>query len=78
MRFVVLFLSIFALASSAVALKDAICGLPPSEAGICYASHIRYSYVADSKECVEFHYGGCGGNENNFLSKEECEAKCKE
>ena len=27
-------------------------------------------------ECVEFSYGGCGGNENNFETQQACEATC--
>jgi hypothetical protein len=31
------------------------------------------NYVAYFKEFI---YAGCGGNENNFRSKEECEQRC--
>lgn len=44
---------------------------------ICRASFPRFSYDAESKECVQFVYGGCGGNDNRFMTKEECEQKCK-
>lgn len=30
----------------------------------------------EKRECVEFIYGGCAGNSNNFESKEDCELKC--
>ena len=26
--------------------------------------------------CVRFTYGGCQGNENNFLTKRDCEETC--
>ena len=26
--------------------------------------------------CIQFPWGGCGGNANNFLSLSECEATC--
>ena len=32
----------------------------------------------EEKKCKEFSYGGCGGNENNFNSVEECETSCGE
>ena len=28
------------------------------------------------KECLQFHYFGCGGNFNRFVSKEECQMGC--
>ncbi|XP_013110795.2 kappaPI-actitoxin-Avd3b-like [Stomoxys calcitrans] len=78
MKVFALILSIFALACSALALKDPICALPSSEIGICRAMLPRYTYVASSNECVKFFYGGCDGNENNFHTMEECVEKCKE
>lgn len=30
----------------------------------------------EKRECVEFIYGGCAGNSNNFETKEDCEQKC--
>ncbi|KAH8412403.1 hypothetical protein KR009_001809 [Drosophila setifemur] len=56
----------------------AICGLESSLPGMCKALGTRFSYIASSNECVIFNYGGCGGNENRFISKAVCEAKCKE
>ncbi|XP_013110794.2 putative Kunitz-type serine protease inhibitor [Stomoxys calcitrans] len=48
----------------------------PKETGRCYALYYRYAYDVEKRECVEFIYGGCAGNSNNFESKEACEAKC--
>nr|XP_058928358.1 kunitz-type protease inhibitor 2-like [Kogia breviceps] len=50
--------------------------LSPTEAvaeGEC-GVHGRYNVTDGS--CQEFVYGGCGGNDNNYMTKEECLAKC--
>lgn len=28
--------------------------------------------------CVQFNWGGCQGNENNFLSERECQLRCQD
>ena len=33
----------------------------------------RWYYSEDSHSCLQFDYGGCLGNENNFASEEECQ-----
>ncbi|VDM82804.1 unnamed protein product, partial [Strongylus vulgaris] len=48
------------------------------DAGPCMAFFIHYGYDPAKGECVEFVYGGCGGNENNFQTKESCEKACIE
>uniref|UniRef100_A0A7I4Z105 Kunitz/Bovine pancreatic trypsin inhibitor domain protein n=1 Tax=Haemonchus contortus TaxID=6289 RepID=A0A7I4Z105_HAECO len=37
----------------------------------------RYYYNTFSKHCVEFVYRGTKGNENNFLSKKQCQDTCQ-
>ncbi|XP_059141809.1 kappaPI-stichotoxin-Shd2a-like [Physella acuta] len=54
---------------------DPICSLPP-DGGICLARFVAYYYDEESRECKKFIYGGCGGNENRFYSKQKCEAAC--
>ncbi|XP_073820808.1 male accessory gland serine protease inhibitor-like [Musca autumnalis] len=80
--FVVVILAIFAAISSTIGLKHDICGLKHSSNGdsviMCAAYFPSWSYRADTNECVDFIYGGCGGNDNRFGSKDECESKCKE
>lgn len=60
----------------------AICALPGGANGdgkiACLASIPSWSYRAGTNECVQFMYGGCGGNENRFSTQHECENKCKE
>ncbi|CAK9303422.1 unnamed protein product [Gordionus sp. m RMFG-2023] len=48
-----------------------------AETGNCRAYFLNYYYDSDSKSCKEFIYGGCGGNANNFWSKEECINRCQ-
>nr|QZU27214.1 doenitin [Haemaphysalis doenitzi] len=50
---------------------------PAPETGHCLASHERWFFNTASGECEAFTYGGCGGNDNNYESKEECEFACK-
>jgi len=52
-----------------------VCNQPP-ETGRCRAYFRRYYYDPANKSCQLFIYGGCGGNENRFETKEECEARC--
>ena len=52
-----------------------LCSLPP-ETGPCLAYFRHYFYNTTSKQCEQFIYGGCRGNENNFETVEECEANC--
>ncbi len=48
----------------------------PIESGICMAYNLSWGFDGDKNECVEFVYGGCGGNLNRFDSKEACERAC--
>nr|XP_056717337.1 tissue factor pathway inhibitor [Euleptes europaea] len=69
--------------------RDAVVGpgLPPlklglsicamkADAGPCKALHSRYHFSMQTQHCELFDYGGCEGNENNFLTLEECQATC--
>ncbi|XP_049957491.1 spondin-1-like [Schistocerca serialis cubense] len=48
--------------------------LLPRSSGHCRGAF--YHWFFDETECKEFRYGGCGGNQNNFPTREECEEKC--
>ncbi|XP_048372017.1 tissue factor pathway inhibitor [Sphaerodactylus townsendi] len=52
-----------------------ICAMK-SDSGPCKALHSRYHFKLQTLQCELFDYGGCGGNENNFLTLEECQAMC--
>ena len=55
--------------------RQAFC-MEPKLMGDCNAVMIRYFYDAYTGLCELFRYGGCGGNKNNFLTKEECMKTC--
>merc|ERR1711962_1708641 len=58
------------------------CSLPPIENGStkrCPARKARipmYHWDNESEVCVPYIYGGCGGTENLFKTKEECYDTC--
>ncbi|XP_054928093.1 boophilin-H2-like [Dermacentor andersoni] len=51
------------------------CG-PKAEVGVCRAALPRYWFNKETGECELFYYGGCGGNENRYLTQEKCEETC--
>ena len=48
----------------------------PADPGPCLAAIPRYYFNLKTGVCEEFTYGGCGGNENNFETLEECNQQC--
>ncbi|KAF8763266.1 Kunitz-type U19-barytoxin-Tl1a like protein [Argiope bruennichi] len=48
----------------------------PAETGLCRGFFPRYYFDKETGQCKKFVYGGCGGNENNFKTEEECENAC--
>jgi len=55
--------------------KNEICNLP-EDGGRCRALLERYRFDKQTNQCVIFQYGGCGGNENNFESIDDCKKAC--
>ena len=50
----------------------------PLEKGKCQGIQSwRWHFNPRSGSCEDFRYTGCGGNANNFMGKDECEATCK-
>ncbi|XP_031770327.2 trypsin inhibitor-like [Galleria mellonella] len=52
-----------------------ICHLP-LRTGSCPGVLKRYGYDVAVHDCVEFTYGGCDGNANNFDTYNECIVAC--
>ncbi|XP_022254658.1 WAP, Kazal, immunoglobulin, Kunitz and NTR domain-containing protein-like, partial [Limulus polyphemus] len=61
--------------SSSLLPPRAHCSLP-KEQGPCNWYVRRYYYSPYYNQCLQFTYGGCGGNENNFDTKKDCEDYC--
>lgn len=53
------------------------CNETPILTSLCRASKPRFYYKADTNECKDFIYGGCGANGNIFVFREDCEKLCK-
>ena len=56
------------------AVSDA-CDMP-AETGVCRGFFPRYYFDRTTGTCQKFVYGGCGGNENNFETIEDCQQRC--
>ena len=58
-----------------VVLSPDVCTLS-MDIGPCQGSEIRYYYDVLAGGCRHMVYGGCDGNQNNFMSAEECFKVC--
>jgi hypothetical protein len=47
-----------------------------AETGPCEAALKRYFFNHRTGKCEQFIYGGCLGNDNNFLTEKECFTTC--
>ncbi|CAF0809451.1 unnamed protein product [Adineta steineri] len=52
--------------------------MQPLEPGPCTKFIDRFYFDVTTRKCTKFQYGGCRGNENNFMTHEECGAMCDE
>lgn len=55
-------------------LSDA-CHLPKS-VGACTGYEPMWYFDDDRKQCLQFVYGGCLGNNNKYATREACESVC--
>ncbi|XP_048876060.1 protein AMBP [Brienomyrus brachyistius] len=51
--------------------------MSPPDAGPCFAMFSRYFYNSTLMACQEFIFGGCLGNQNNFLTEKACLQTCR-
>ncbi|XP_030556725.1 hemolymph trypsin inhibitor B-like [Drosophila novamexicana] len=49
----------------------------PSEHGLCYEGHEKWTYYPQMNQCRSFTYNGCQGNGNRFETRLDCERSCK-
>ncbi len=56
--------------------RPGLCELP-SDTGLCRALIYRWFHDSTDGQCKQFIWGGCGGNGNNFASKDKCSNYCK-
>ncbi|XP_016101723.1 collagen alpha-6(VI) chain-like [Sinocyclocheilus grahami] len=52
------------------------CFLEKDSGHVCGSYMSRWYYSQQTKKCMHFWYGGCGGNENRFLTENECFREC--
>ncbi|XP_072305504.1 papilin b, proteoglycan-like sulfated glycoprotein [Eucyclogobius newberryi] len=52
-----------------------VCALPRDD-GPCDTWKVRFYFDSAAGKCIEFWYGNCEGNGNNFLSLEACQRHC--
>lgn len=60
---------------SAAANFNKQCG-QKAKVGLCKAKLPRWWFNKETGKCEEFYYGGCGGNENRYLTQKKCEETC--
>ncbi|KAL3311349.1 hypothetical protein Ciccas_010070 [Cichlidogyrus casuarinus] len=52
--------------------------LGPLKSDFCGPTEMKWGFVEKFGKCVEFVYGGCGGNHNRFDTRMDCENNCQE
>lgn len=57
-------------------VERSICSLPRA-AGSCSSWTSRYHYDVITSSCKQFWFGSCNGNNNNFLTRAECQRTCQ-
>ncbi|CAB3989204.1 tissue factor pathway inhibitor isoform X1 [Paramuricea clavata] len=68
---------LYATSSAKFIFRPQFCNMK-KEAGLCRASVPMYYYNQRQGKCLQFIYGGCGGNLNRFKTIEGCKNTCKD
>uniref|UniRef100_A0A914YI71 BPTI/Kunitz inhibitor domain-containing protein n=1 Tax=Panagrolaimus superbus TaxID=310955 RepID=A0A914YI71_9BILA len=69
----------FLLGGTVAPSKIIACSQPQDQGNVCHVGYkLVWFYDASEGRCSQFWYGGCGGNENKFATKEMCETICVE
>uniref|UniRef100_A0A914QFX4 BPTI/Kunitz inhibitor domain-containing protein n=1 Tax=Panagrolaimus davidi TaxID=227884 RepID=A0A914QFX4_9BILA len=69
----------FLLGGTVAPSKIVACSQPQDQGNVCHVGYkLVWFYDASEGRCSQFWYGGCGGNENRFATKEMCETICVE
>ncbi|KAH8392557.1 hypothetical protein KR215_011135 [Drosophila sulfurigaster] len=76
MKFLLVAVLFLAFVASSFAFKNVSCYEPVSNRGYCFGFYKLWSFDYTTGQCVPFVYGGCGGNNNRFESREQCEFLC--
>ena len=61
--------------SEKLLLRPMFCSLQP-DPGPCGSQVSRWYYLPREEDCIQFPWGGCQGNDNNFVSLDQCRAAC--
>uniref|UniRef100_A0A3B5R3C4 Protein AMBP n=1 Tax=Xiphophorus maculatus TaxID=8083 RepID=A0A3B5R3C4_XIPMA len=62
--------------TSSLSVFTVACNASP-DTGPCFGLLNRYFYNSSSMSCELFQYGGCLGNQNNFVTERECLQRCR-
>uniref|UniRef100_A0A915K1T9 BPTI/Kunitz inhibitor domain-containing protein n=1 Tax=Romanomermis culicivorax TaxID=13658 RepID=A0A915K1T9_ROMCU len=65
-----------ALPNSGLDVENGECSALPDPGPCTSANKTKWYYDQTAKSCKSFQYTGCGGNSNNYATKELCEDRC--
>ncbi|KAG5451654.1 Protein ambp [Clonorchis sinensis] len=44
--------------------------------GPCHENYTRWGWSVTQDKCISYNYSGCGGTENQFITRAECQKAC--